>query len=223
MPEPFRVAASTVFVDLLETFAHEEPLEMVLRAGATSVLRHQIEAGLDVDLFVSADFDDAAAIARIHRFRAGAVRFASNRVVLAVRADSPIRSLPTSPEAWTTLLLRIAIGRPESTASGRAARAALMRSGAWKPLGGNLVFSGTVRQALALASTGDADAAIVFQTDVIASGGKTRVVCPLPNCPAVPAGYVLLTPDSPDGRTWSRALSSRRFRALLQRQGFGKP
>jgi len=221
MPDPFRVVASTTFVDALHAFIRQSGMPATVRAGATTVLRHQIGAGLPVDLFMAADWTDAVAVARPVGLESKVVRFASNTIVVAVASNRTVARASTTN--WDAPFARVAMGRSDTTVSGKLARLALIRSGRWQALRGRTIMAGTVRQALATALRGDADAALVFRSDVVSSNGQARELLALPNCPRATSGYVMLAPPSEVSRQWSAALAGPVFRTVLARFGFGAP
>lgn len=160
-----------VLKEILVTFRKENPnYDVRVNLGASGVLVKQIESSAPVDIFFSAGIEEIDELDR-HGLIDQSTRasFATNRLVLVAPPGSKIKD-------WNDLKLpavnRIAIANPETTPSGRAARATLTKRGLWNSVQKKVVLAQNVRQTLAYVSSGDVAAGTVFQTDALAAGAK---------------------------------------------------
>lgn len=195
--------------------------------GASGALVRQVIAGAPIDAVAFAGDDEMNQLAKAKRIepatRAG---FAANRLVLVAPIGGTVRAWADLTDAKKAG--RVALGDPRSVPAGRYARNVLTRRGLWTTLktSGRLVYASNVRQALAYAAEGNADAALVFATDARAKGAQNRVrIVGAPDTvPAVyPAAVVLGSPHAPEARAFVRFLQTRDSRQILTRYGFEAP
>jgi molybdate transport system substrate-binding protein len=132
--------------------------------GASSTLASQIEAGAPADVIALADEADAERVA--DSVRGESVIFARNRLMIAVEAGNP-RSIETLSDTTApgVLLVLCAAEVP----CGAFARRAYRRAGVPVPDAGS---AENVKAALTTVILGEADAAIVYATDVQAADGS---------------------------------------------------
>ena len=178
---PLRVAAASSLTNVLPTLVRELGLEPAeLRFEASSTLARQIEAGDEVDVFLSADARWADHLIEVGLADpADRTAFASNRLVVVVPRDES--SLPTRLGDLRALP-HVAVAGPDVPA-GRLAREALAHEAVLVDADGWLVDAPNVRGALAWVALGEAEAAIVFQTDAqiepavrLVTGDERRVL-----------------------------------------------
>ncbi|MCR9163108.1 MAG: molybdate ABC transporter substrate-binding protein [Nannocystaceae bacterium] len=195
--------------------------DLQLVFGGSQVLRLQIEQGAPADAFASADAAHVDALARAGRI-ARTQHFATNHLAVIVPPNNPagIARLDDLPQAS-----RIVLGTQE-VPIGRYTAAMLARVGEdFSRRVGEKVASreSNVRLVRAKVELSEADAAVVYRTDV-----NTRVrAVPVPSEYDVPARYVLGVaeqaqhPSSADAFV-SYVLSAQ-GRAVLTRHGFDVP
>ena len=121
---------------------------------------------------------------------------------------------------------RIAIGDPAAVPAGVYARQALERAGVWAVVQPRLVPTVSVRAALAAVDEGNADAAIVYRTDVAAArhARLAFVLAPADAPPIVyPAAVMTRAPHAAAARALARWLRGPTARATFERHGFGVP
>jgi molybdate transport system substrate-binding protein len=134
-----------------------------LNFGASGKLQRQVEEGAPVDLFVSASPKETTALVRMGRVQPNSVvELLGNALVLVAPQNS---SLKRWEDLLSTKVRRIAMGNPDTVPSGRYGQQTLQKRSLWPKVEKKLVFAENVRQALAYAASGDADAAIVFASD----------------------------------------------------------
>jgi molybdate transport system substrate-binding protein len=200
----------------------------VLVFGASSAMARQVERGAPAGVFVPADIDWADRLAARQWTVAGSRRvIAGNDLVVVVPADRPrrltiargfdITALLRPGRRWTT-------GDPQAVPVGRYARQALTRLGGWERAAPRLARAENVRAALAFVERGDADAAIVYRTDALASG-KVAVAGTFPRSSHAPIVYPALLTRGADAeaRAFHAFLGSRAARAILAARGFRLP
>jgi molybdate transport system substrate-binding protein len=193
--------------------------------ASSSTLAHQIEAGAEADVFLSADEEWMDYLATRDLINATTrVDLLTNTLVLVAPADSTVR-LTIAPGFGLLTALgngRLSIGDPESVPAGKYARSALMAFGVWDALEGNLVRADNVRAALAFVDRGEAPLGIVYGTDALVDK-KVRIVDTFPGNSHPPIVY-------PIAATMSARVGADRFiafakgprgQAAFTRFGFG--
>lgn len=133
--------------------------------GSTSALVAQIEAGAPADVFASADLASQDRLVQSGHVVAAPRIFARNTMQIAVKPGNPlgVRGLADLPDLGTVALC----GR--TVPCGAYAAALLARAKVDLPEG--MVTRGAdAKAALGAVSAGDADAAVVYATDVRAAG-----------------------------------------------------
>ncbi len=161
---PIRVVAASdlkfVLAALASQFERETGLKLAITYGSSGNLARQLEQGLPMDLFLSAD---EALIERLHKAgwaRDAGVVYARGRLAWAVPKDSQA-VLDADLKGLQNHKGKLAIANPEHAPYGRAARAALQQAGLWDQLQSQIVLGENVSQAMQFVSTGAALAAIV--------------------------------------------------------------
>lgn len=196
---------------------------VLLNFGASDALVAQIARGAPVDVFAAAD-QEAMDKAQPYVAQGSRRDFASNRLVLAVPANSGLQ-FRTLADLRQPGVKRLAMGNPASVPAGRYSKATLEKAGLWQALEPRFVFAANVRQSLDYIARGEAEAGLVYQTDVAAQAGKVRTVLAVPT--AMPITYplaVLKDARNADGaRGFADFILSDGGRAILARHGFGKP
>ncbi len=193
--------------------------------GAAIPLLRQIEQGAPADVFVSADPETMdLAVSKGLASEAARRPLATNRLVLAVPADAsavPARVEDLAEPAYR----RIAVCNPETTPAGRRTRALLERRGLWDSLRPRFVQAATVRQAVDYAVRGEVEAAFVFKTDTLRTGGAARIASMLEEeHPVVFHASQATTGGNPgEGLLFLDFLSSPRGQSFFKAHGFGLP
>jgi len=149
------------FTDIGALFEQECGCKVTFIFGSSGNLAAQIESGLPVDLFASAD------IAYVDGLREKGLiledtqqLYAVGRIVLAVNKDSGLQ-VENLRDLLKPEVTKVAIANPDHAPYGIAAMQALQSEGIWEELKPRLVYGENVRQALQYVQTGDAPAGIV--------------------------------------------------------------
>ncbi len=214
------------FRDLSEGFAQSTgaPPPALVCAGS-QVLRLQIEQGARADVFASANAEHTRALAVSGRVAKPEV-FAYNELVVIVPKDNPasIREFSDLPHAR-----RLVIGAPE-VPIGIYTRELFERAEA--SLGAELISSirsrvvseeSNVRLVRAKVELGEADAAIVYRTDVSDTVQAIDVPAGLEVRPSYYIALVSSSSRREVARRWIAFVESEAGRAILEKHGFATP
>lgn len=215
---------NNAFRDVAAAYEAAHPGDKVLlNFGASDALAAQIARGAPVDVFASAD-QEAMDKVQAHLAPGSRRDFASNVLVVAAPANSrlALRHLADLGQAG---IGRLTTGNPASVPAGRYARAALEKAGLWTALEPKFVFATNVRQSLDYIARGEAEAGLVYRTDVASQAGKVRVVMAVPGTGPIsyPLAVMRDAPNAAGGRAFAEFIMSPGGQAILSRHGFGKP
>ena len=205
------------FTDIAERFERKYAgSEVTLSFNSSATLVTQIEQGAPVDVLATADeetmqrlVDDGDVPYRV---------FARNRLAIAVQPGNPdnIQSLADTLQEGLTVVLCA----PE-VPCGKFAAAAYEKAGLTAPTGPTGL---NAKDALAKVELGEADAAIVYITDVKASDDVDFVG--IPNDENVIARYPIAPVASGDrvgAKAFIQLVDSAAGRRILRRYGFLRP
>ena len=226
--QPIRVSVAVSLRPALEDAVAARPggPEVLLNAGGSAVLLHQVRRGAPADALISASpeeidrlVDEGLADPATRR------RIASNRLVVVVPPS-------VAPPDGVADLARpafhhVAVGNPKTSPLGRYTRRALDALGLWDELAPRLVLAENARHALDYVARGEVAAAVVYATDARLLGDRVRAGPTIPaglHDPILYEGVVLRDTRLPDETSalldW---LASEPGRAVLARHGFGPP
>lgn len=224
-----RVAAaadlSAAFEELAQTYERTTGQRVELTFGSSGQLSHQIREGAPFDVFASANtgFADAA-------IEAGACDAATKGLYargLLVVWSSRNNHAASLADLADNRFRSIAIANPEHAPYGRAAKQALERGGVWGAVEKHLVYAGNVRQALVLAQSGNADAAIVARSLLGPASAKDGMIFDVPEAlydPLVQALVACSRGKNPlGGKAFAAHVLSAEGKAVLQKHGFALP
>jgi molybdate transport system substrate-binding protein len=188
--------------------------------GGSNDLAAQIRDGADADVFLSASKRPLEELRTGDRVEPP-VGFASNRLVVIVPADNPAGA--TVLVDLTRAEMKIVLGA-EGVPIGDYAREALAAAGLQDALDQVVSLEEDVRGVLAKVALGEADAGIVYATDVRAAGDDVRSF-PVPDRyqPQIRYYAATVTPTSEEGREYVERLLGVQGRAALSRAGFLPP
>jgi molybdate transport system substrate-binding protein len=213
------------FDELAAIYEREHPgAEVVLELAASSTLAAQVRAGAPFDILATADEPTMA-----QAWRAGLVqrpaRFATNRLVLIVPFDDPVAVRRVEDLARPGVDVVLA---QRDVPAGAYARRALEALGIAHAVEANVVSNPLdVRGVAAAVALGEADAGIVYASDVTpALRGRVRVL-QLPEAAAVQPVYEIAAAASPEHPAGARAFlalaRSETGRDVLAAHGLGPP
>ncbi|MHB8508639.1 MAG: molybdate ABC transporter substrate-binding protein [Candidatus Dormibacteria bacterium] len=141
-----------------------------LNFGGTPSLVSQVEAGAPVDVLAAADTASPARLDQEHLVVGAVAVFASNRLAIAVAPGNPRHLRGLGDLSRTDL--KIVLCDPSVPAGKYADQAIALAGVSVHPAS----READVRAALGRVELGEADAAIVYLTDVAAAGGRVTVI-----------------------------------------------
>ena len=227
--DEIRVSAAVSLTSALERvasdFQRDSGTAVELNLAGSSTLAAQILAGAPVDLFISADERQMDRVAAESPIDAGTrLVLLSNRLAVVVPAGEAAPR--EAAELRDSAFRRIAIGDPAGVPAGVYARSYLASLGLWDSLASRMVPTRSVRAALAVVEAGDADAGIVYRTDVLSSDDVTVAFeVPEDEGPAIAYSAAILA-DAPNRASAARFLAhlqSETARLAFRQAGFIVP
>lgn len=229
-PEParLRVAAASDLQHALPLLASAFRLrggvEIDATFGASGQLAEQIRQGAPFDVFLSADRKFVERLAGEGIIRPDSVRpYARGSLVLASLAKAGLK-LSTLADLDQPGIKFIAIANPETAPYGMAARQAIERAGLAERLTPKLVPAGSVRQALQMVQSGNAEVGIVSRSIADAQGIRS---VPLPLGASDPIvqylGIVARSGRPGDASALVEFLLSEDGQGMMRDLGFARP
>jgi molybdate transport system substrate-binding protein len=200
-------------------------IKIVVSYAASSALAKQIEQGAPVDIFASADIDWMDyAIAKKTINELTRVNLLGNSIVLIAPRDSKTDKVTIGPGFDLAKLAgdgRIATGDVKAVPSGKYAKAALEKLGAWQAAETKFAMAESVRAALTLVARGEAVLGIVYSTDAkVEPGVKVIGTFPADSHPAIIYPVAATTTAKPETSDYLAFLRSTAAKAILEKYGF---
>ena len=218
----FAAASLTnAFTDIAHLFETQHPgTKVTLNFGGSQQLAAQILESAPADVFASANAEQMKRVVE-GSLVSGKVRvFSTNRLAIAVAPGNPKRITGLADLSRSDLLVVLAAGE---VPAGRYAREALKKAGATVSARS---LETDVRSVLSKVALGEADAGIVYNSDIVAAGTSVSAV-EIPAEQNVVASYpiaVLAHGSHGDAATeLVHAVLSGPGRSILARFGFGAP
>jgi len=223
-PRELRVAAAMslrgVFTGLEAGFEARHGVDVVFNFAGSQILAGQIAEGAPVDVFAAADEPQMRRAITSGRVKDASV-FAHNRLVLITPVDGSV----SGPAELGRPGLRLVLAGP-GVPAGAYARQALLELGVSQAALANLVSNEeNVRGVIGKVSAGEADAGVVYATDVTAAVVDKLKVMPL-TVTVQPRYEVAALVDSPEpalAAAFVAELHGADGQALLQQHGFLSP
>ncbi|MHA7264052.1 molybdate ABC transporter substrate-binding protein [Arthrobacter sp. TMN-37] len=207
-----------VFESLAEDFERDNPgSEVVLNFAGSSDLATQIEAGAPAHVFAAADAPPMERLDDGGLIDGRPVEFARNHLTIAVP-----RGNPAGVEGFAGLAgVRLVACAPQVPCGAASARIQEATGVRLAPVSEET----SVTEVLGKVVSGEADAGLVYATDVLAAAGKVEEV-PIPEAPEVPNSYLIgaVAPDAPEAaRRFIDSVTGPQGQALLEEAGFQPP
>lgn len=215
--------------ELIPLFEKENPEIAVEGTYAGSGdLQHQIESGLDADVFFSAATSNMDTLAEEKLIDEDTVvDLLKNNVVLITPKDSKLRikSFKDITKADT-----IAIGDPESVPAGKYAKEILINLDVYNEVEKKASLGASVTEVLSWVAEGSADAGIVYATDaqtentngddkeveVVATAEDSMMQTPV----VYPVGVVSASTHKDEAKAFEDFLQTDEAKAVLEKAGF---
>jgi molybdate transport system substrate-binding protein len=216
------LAASSLtgaFTEVAGAFEARHPgVHVALSFGGSSRLAAQVLDGAPADVFASADRDTMARVSAAGALSGRAVVFATNQLQIVVPAGNPrhIAGL-----ADLTAPTRVALCRVEVPCGAYAVQA-FERAGLSVPQAG---MEEDVKAVLAKVQLGEADAGIVYVSDVRAATGVEGIDLPKEASVSAtyPASVLRDAPNPATARAFVEFLRGAEAQRILAQAGFGPP
>lgn len=214
-----------VLTEIVAQLERETPHRFALNLGSSGNLTQQIQHGLPVELFLSADEAYVFQLADAGLTRDKGQLYAIGRIALFVPQGSPIALDPElrGLKAQWSSVTKFSIANPAHAPYGRAAREALQKLGMWEMVQPRLVMGENISQATQFVSTGAAQAGIVALSLALAPDvgvlGR-HVLLPATLHEPLRQRMALLKSASPAAEALYAHLQSPEAKALLQKYGF---
>lgn len=193
--------------------------------GASGDLATQIERGAPVSLFASAASDPVERLRRTARLNV-LCTLAGNELVLVRQRDARLDDLGWENLATHPGVQRVALGVAPTVPAGVYAERALTSLGAMDALRPKVVRGGNVRQVLDLVARGEAEAGVVYATDVRGRSDVVVVGPPPPSArPTVryPLAWMAAAEHGPEARALGAFLCGPDGRRVFDAHGFTAP
>lgn len=190
-----------------------------LQLAGSQTLATQLAEGAAADVFVSADERQMARVVRAVGVRSGPVEVARNRLALAVPAGNPAGVTGLADLARPDVAVVLAA---EEVPAGRYARAALGAAGVTVT---PVSLESDVRGVLTRLVLGEADAGLLYASDLVAAGGRVADVADpaLAAETSYPAAVPASAANPAAGRAFLAFLRSAPARAVLVDHGLLAP
>lgn len=206
------------FGELGDAFTDENPdTDLVLSFASSSDLARQITEGAPADVFVSADLANMAEVADAGSSTGRPVVFATNRAEIIVERGNPLGIVEVADLADPELVLVVCA--PE-VPCGVYAQQVVANAGVTVTPDS---LEENVKAVVAKVTLGEADAGIVYATDVLAAGDRATGV-EIPDDVNVVAEYpIVAVSDDAEAATFVDFVLGPAGRVVLDRYGFGAP
>jgi molybdate transport system substrate-binding protein len=211
--------------DVNAAYAAKSGVKMVASYAASSALAKQIEQGAPADIFASADTDWMDyTIGKKTINEPTKVNLLGNGLVLIAPKDSKTDKVTIAPGFDLAKLAgdgRIASGDVKAVPSGKYAKAALEKLGAWQAAEPKFAMAESVRAALALVTRGEAPLGIVYSTDAkIEPGVKIVGTFPAGSHPAIIYPVAATVSAKPEAAGYLAFLRSSAAKTIFEKYGF---
>ena len=220
-PILFFAAASTqdAVREISSRFEALNQVPVTLNVAASSTLAQQILAGAGSDLFLSANI---RWVEEVMSQGLGSRRrdLLGNRLVVIAPAGSGLQVRGPS-DLLDSSVVRLSLADPEGVPAGIYAREALRRLDLWRSLEPKVVRGSDVRQVLFFVEQGEAEAGIVYSTDLRISEA-VQPLLELDSALSRPIVYPLVLMESPSeaARRFFEYLVSQESVEVFRRYGF---
>jgi molybdate transport system substrate-binding protein len=211
--------------DIDAAYTARTGVKIVASYAASSALAKQIEQGAPADVFVSADTDWMDyAIGKKTINEPSRVNLLGNSIVLIAPKDSKIDTVAIGPGFDLSKLAgdgKIATGDVKAVPSGKYAKAALEKLGAWQAAEPKFAMTENVRAALALVARGEAALGIVYSTDAkVEPGVKIVGTFPTDSHPAIIYPVAATASAKPEAADYLAFLRTSSAKTIFEKYGF---
>jgi molybdate transport system substrate-binding protein len=211
----------TTFEQLGKEFEADHPgVKVELNFAGSSDLVSQIQQGAPVDVFASADIANMDKLASQDMLAGQAEAFATNTLEIAVPPDNPAQVATLDDLAKKDV--QLVVCAPEVPCGSAASRVESAAKLDWEPVSEEQ----SVADVLNKVTSGEADAGLVYVTDVKAAGDKVKGIdFPLATAAVntYPLAPVKGSEQSDLARQFVQLVLGAEGQSVLAAAGFGKP
>ncbi len=218
------ISLKNAFEDIGRLYRLETGIIPRFNFGASGILQKQIESGAPVDVFASAGEKQMDALQELHLLLPETRRtFALNTLVLIVPGKTR-SAIASFRDLAGPALGRLAVGNPKTVPAGYYAAQTLRSLKLWDTLQPRLIPAEDVRQVLEYVARGEADAGLVYSTDVAVAAGRVVAVERAPEHSHDPIRYPIAavkdSQHSDAARLFIETVLSTEGQKILTRYGF---
>ena len=201
----------------------EAEIDIAISYGGSQMLARQISSGAPADVFISAGEFPINMLVEEGLVEGEPVQVLTNRLVVVTQPDG-VR-VDTIEQLATDVVGRLAIADPELAPAGAYSKEVLIGLGMWEAVEGKLLFGADVRATLVYVQTGNADAALVYETDAATARDLLTLVVPPESYSSVVYPGVIVRKSEKKDRAaeFVKLLMSDRAREIFRQHGFGLP
>ncbi|HWY67521.1 MAG TPA: molybdate ABC transporter substrate-binding protein [Terriglobales bacterium] len=164
-----------VMKEIAARFEKQTGSKVKLVFGSSGNFFAQLQNGAPFDVFLSADVEYPKKLEAAGLTEPGSLyEYATGRIVLWIPSNSNIDVNKGLGVAADPQIRRLAIANPAHAPYGRAAETALKNAGLWQQVLSKLVLGENISQTAQFANSGNADAAILALSLVLAPAMKDR-------------------------------------------------
>ncbi|HLF96805.1 MAG TPA: molybdate ABC transporter substrate-binding protein [Methylococcaceae bacterium] len=232
--EPPVIAAAAdlkfALTEIAARFKGETGVPVNLTFGSSGNFYRQIQQGAPFELFLSADENYVAQLAKEGKTDGEGILYGIGEIVLYTSTKSHLKvdkALADLRQALTEGRVKhFAIANPEHAPYGRAARQALEHQGLWGKVAPVVVLGENVAQAAQFVTSGAADGGIIAYSLALSPELRTAgtyVLLPPSWHEPIRQRMVLLKNAGPDARKFYDYLQQATSRKILERYGFTVP
>jgi molybdate transport system substrate-binding protein len=196
---------------------------VVFNFAASSLLARQIEEGVPVDIFFSADEAKMDALEKKELIvKATRKSRLSNSLVIVVATEKGA-TIRNPKDLATARVKRLALAEPKTVPAGIYAKEYLQKQNLWPAVESKVVPTENVRAALAAVEAGNVEAGIVYKTDAaISKRVKIAYEVPAGDSPAIsyPMAMVKEAKEPEAAKRFLQHLESEEAARIFQKFGF---
>lgn len=190
--------------------------------AASNTLAQQIQAGAPADIFFSADEAKMDTLTTAGLIASDTRRdLLGNTLVIITPLDGP--AISRAKDLTHSTIKHLSIGDPRAVPAGVYAKAYLEKAGLWAALQAKVVPAESVRTALAVVESGNAEAGIVYKTDAaISKKVKVALEIPAADTPQIiyPAAMVKDSRHATAARKFLGYLAEKTAKECFRKFGF---
>lgn len=162
-------------------------IKVTYNLASSGTLQKQIEQGAPGDLFISAGKSQMDALEKQNLIdKDSRLNLLGNQLILIAPVNST--ALKDFSGLLDSAVKKIAIGEPDTVPAGKYAREALTNLKLWDKVESKLVYTKDVRQVLTYVESGDAEAGLVYRSDLTESD-KAKLIAVAPQDTHQPIVY----------------------------------